>query len=428
MYNQSPVNQAFFGTTQARSLVRLQEGPNGQTEYAPYDGQGPFGPVVPMTDFAEKHFSTKNGEDQDAVMLCDPGTDDIIAGILALDKTSPFNLKMIIPSKGNVGAEQTFQNTLKLISLTKAFGVSVAKGSSTFLTPEVNAEDASAEHGEDGLNGAAARNPDDLEKDKKSIKVFDNGVELLTKEIIRRHDNDEPPLTIINTGTMTDLALVLQALETERPEEVHQIIRKIKGISLMGGGIDRYPKEVDGQTKGWHTNFTEHAEFNLAKDPIAGKIGFDLIQKYRIPTMVFPLDLTHQTGVRDNYEGEWQRQHPGFEQNDVAHLAQQVFHAGKFDIDRSREIYGFPPEHTTRFMHDADTITGVTHPHMYGGFMGSIDVVTEGEEAGRTIVKSDPNSSIFINVQADAPAIVNNWQTTIANFKLKESVAGQSLG
>ena len=407
----SPVDETFLQSAEATGLVNITHPFPDYAEYAPKDGQGPFGPVVPMDGFVADHFGTSS---QDAVLLCDPGTDDMLAGFLALDMRSNLNLRMIIPSFGNVGGEQTFKNTLTLVSLTKCFAVSVAKGSQGPIG-DANTEDASAEHGEDGLNGATPINTAEVEADKSKITVFNNGVELLTNEIIRRYENDEPALTILNTGTMTDLAHVLQALEEQRP----QAISKIRGISLMGCGIDRGEMKADGQFEKWHTNITPHSEFNINKDPMAAKIAFDIIERQAIPALIFPLDLTHQTGVRDTHEGEWLRSKSADRENVVGDFAAQLYHAGNFDVERSGDIYGFAKDDTTRFMHDPNVVTGLDYPQYYGGFKALINVITDGEEAGRTVMEINPNGSIFVAVQASAPEIIRNWQVTLSSFTPK---------
>ncbi len=393
----TPVCDNFFDTEEAKSLVNIRPNSDNMETYYPRDKQGPFGPITSAESFIEKHFGS---DEQEAFFFCDPGTDDAIALFLALDSRSNIKPLMVIPSFGNVGGETTLDNATRLLALTNAFGVAVGVGAQMPMNSNTLPPNAAGEHGEDGLDGAKPEKPQDIEAGKKLIKVFSNGVEIAKNEIIRRYKEGGKPLTLVSTGSMTDIALILQALETEKPEAMKQIA----GISIMGAGID---------TMRWHTNITNYAEFNIYQDPPAAKIAFELLQKYKIPTLIFPLDLTHQTGVREAHEKKWLEQHD----NPVARFAAQMYRAGDFDVERSQDIFGFAKDHTTRFMHDPNTITGLDRPELYRGFNAAVKVITEGPKAGQTIFENSSEGSVFVVVGADAKGVLMDWQSILSTFE-----------
>ncbi len=395
----------FLNSTPARALTEFKK-VDGENYYVPRDGQEPMGPIVNLIDFVHEYFPPG---DIDTAFLCDPGTDDFMTGMLAFDVRSRLRPFIVVPSFGNVSGDTTYKNALTMVSLMGAFGVAVGKGAQKPLHGPMP-EDASGEHGVDGLGGAKPRNAQMVEDNIPLITQHEDGIKTLKEDIIRRNAGHGRPVAILSTGSMTDVYHLLSAIDRENPAAM----TKISGISLMGGGID---------TKQWHTNVTDYAEFNIFQDPEAAHEAFRIIRRYNIPTIVFPLDLTHTTGVRQNFEGAWLKAQAEKNGNDVADMAAQIYKAGGFDVTRSRDIFGFPEDKITRFMHDPNVVTGIDKPYFYEGFNATVNVRTEGEEKGRTVVRSSPCSSTFVVVKADTASVIEDWQKKISTYSVHPSLA-----
>ncbi|MEM6780620.1 MAG: nucleoside hydrolase [Pseudomonadota bacterium] len=395
------IDVKFLKSPEQAALLAFHD-VGGDSLYVPRDGQDPIGPVVSAESFITENFGSGQ---RDTFFLCDPGTDDWMAGVLALSDRDNFRIDTIVPSFGNVPLRVTFNNARKLVALTGEFDVHVASGADRPLVGSMP-EDASAEHGEDGLGGASHKLADSLifQNMSQVQSSQGDGQERLKQTLIDRAESSGAPITILNTGSMTDLCVVLEQLAEENPKA----LSKIQGISLMGGGID---------TGRWHTNITDHAEFNFFQDPIAAKRAFELIEEHNIPTLVVPLEVTHTTGVRENHEGAWLKQQAVEKHNPVAAFTAEMYSAGGFDVERSHDFFKFPADKTTRFMHDPNVVTAIQKPKLYSGVYASIDIVTEGEEAGRMLLKPKIDGPIFVALKADAPQVLMDWQSRIANYR-----------
>lgn len=188
----------------------------------------------------------------------DPGHDDAIAWMLAV--ASPqLDIKAVVSVSGNVFIDKTTYNAMRVLTLLGKTDVPVAQGAPRPILGEPM--DAPSVHGESGLDGPALPEP--------AVKLSHlSGVELMAKTLA----DSEEPVTIISTGPLTNVALLL----TLYPELKGQI----GGLSLMGGGI------LSG-------NWTPAAEFNILVDPEAAKTVFES----GIPITMCPLDVTEKALV-----------------------------------------------------------------------------------------------------------------------------------
>ena len=186
------------------------------------------------------------------LMDCDPGIDDACALSCAL--TDPeISLELITTVAGNVAVDKTTKNALRLVEFFSK-DVPVAAGARKPLLKQL--EDASEVHGESGIDGYDFGEP--------SIKPFsDDAVSILKDKLL--HSN--VPLTIIATGSFTNLGLLLSLYPEVKP--------KIKEFILMGGSLAQ-------------GNMTSVAEFNVFTDPHAARIVFSS----GIKTTMIGLDCT----------------------------------------------------------------------------------------------------------------------------------------
>jgi inosine-uridine nucleoside N-ribohydrolase len=183
------------------------------------------------------------------VLDCDPGHDDAIALLLAL--ASPeLELRGVTTVSGNQTVEKTTANALRLLEFVGRTEVPVARGADRPLVRERYV--AAYVHGESGLDGP------DLPPAQGS-PVETPAVEFLAEHVAGA--------TLVPTGPLTNVALLLQLYPEARPER----------IVLMGGAI------AEG-------NVTPAAEFNIWADPEAAHrvftSGIDL-------TMI-GIDVTHK--------------------------------------------------------------------------------------------------------------------------------------
>lgn len=197
----------------------------------------------------------KLSKNKKILLNVDTGIDDALA-IILIYRYLANNIIGITTCGGNVGADQTTQNTLAIISLLES-RIPVYQGSAKPL--ERNAYiNASNYHGKNGLC-----NIDLPTKNKiKGVKAPDFIIQAIKKY--------QEKLAIISLAPPTNIA---QAI-LKNPK----IAKYINQIYLMGGAVNV------------HGNQTQDAEFNFFQDPEAVKIIFDNIENISI----IPLDVTNQ--------------------------------------------------------------------------------------------------------------------------------------
>jgi inosine-uridine nucleoside N-ribohydrolase len=192
------------------------------------------------------------------VLDCDPGHDDALALMLAI--ASPeVELVGVTTVAGNQTIEKTTANALKVLELCGRGDVPVARGAAD---PLVRRRDVAAHvHGESGLDGPDLPEP--------SVRPVDEGAVRFLARLIRER---EGKLTLVPTGPLTNVALLLALEPDARPER----------IVLMGGSVGE-------------GNRTPAAEFNIWADPEAARRVFES----GVDVTMIGLDVTHQALVTD---------------------------------------------------------------------------------------------------------------------------------
>jgi pyrimidine-specific ribonucleoside hydrolase len=223
------------------------------------------------------------------ILDCDPGHDDAIALMLALGSPE-VELLGVTTVAGNQTVEKTTANAIRVLDHLGRDDISVAAGAQRPLVRErYVARDV---HGDSGLDGPdlppAAREPE-----------AEHAIDWIAKTL----SDQQPPVTLVATGPLTNVALLLARYPELGP--------KLARIVLMGGAI------AEG-------NVTPAAEFNIWADPEAAQRvfsgGLDM-------TMV-GLDVTHKALIRQPH---------------IDQLADSGI-AGKLVAD----LYGFYVEHHKR--------------------------------------------------------------------------------
>jgi inosine-uridine nucleoside N-ribohydrolase len=170
----------------------------------------------------------------------DPGTDDAMAIILALNSPE-FKVEALTVVPGNVNAQQGLENALKIVSLAGRCDVVVAGGAQHPLNQKLIT--AQFWHGKNGLA--------DVELPPSKCKADSRFGPDLIIEMIHKYPHE---ITLIPVGPLTNIALAV----SKDPS----IAALVKDIVIMGGSIS------GGNVNG-------AAEANIYNDPEAAQIVFN---------------------------------------------------------------------------------------------------------------------------------------------------------
>jgi inosine-uridine nucleoside N-ribohydrolase len=288
---------------------------------------------------------------------CDPGHDDAIALLLAL--ASPeLELVGVTTVAGNQTLEKTTANAIRVLELVGRGEVPVAAGAGRPLVRERDV--ASHVHGESGMDGPTLADP-------VASPVAGHAVDLLARELHARAG----AVTLVATGPLTNVALLLSRHPDVRPER----------IVLMGGAVGE-------------GNRTPAAEFNIWADPEAAQRVF----ASGIDVTMIGLDATHQALIRP--EDAERLRGLGRVGSFVAELVD--FYA-RFHRQLYPELGGSP-------MHDPLAVAHVIAPGLVDTRPAFIEVdCAWGQGRGRTNVDwrgrhdgREPNAHVALGIDADA--------------------------
>jgi inosine-uridine nucleoside N-ribohydrolase len=179
-------------------------------------------------------------EARKVVIDTDPGTDDAMAILLALNSPE-LDVRALTVVAGNVVVEQGLENALRLVSLAGRCDVLVAKGASHPLVQKL----VTAEffHGASGLGNVELPAP--------TCQADASFAPDLIIELIHQYPRQ---ITLVPLGPLTNIALALR--------KDPSIVPLVREVVLMGGGI------AGG-------NATAAAEANIYNDPEAARAVFE---------------------------------------------------------------------------------------------------------------------------------------------------------
>ncbi len=310
------------------------------------------------------------GREPTAVVLdCDPGHDDAIAILLAL--ASPeLELLGVTTVAGNQTLAKTTANALRVLEFAGRGEVPVAAGADRPLVRQASV--AAHVHGDSGLDGPTLPPP-------AGAALGEHAVSLLARAI----RSQEGRVTLIPTGPLTNIALLL-ALEPEaRPER----------IVLMGGAIGE-------------GNRTPAAEFNIWSDPEAARRVFES----GVDVTMVGLDVTHRALFAD---GDVERLRGVGRAGRMA--AELLDFYGRFHRRAYPDLDGSP-------LHDPVAVAEVVWPGMLELAPSRVEVDC-GWELGRGRTNVDwrgregapgPNARVAVGI--DAPAFVSSLTERIASL------------
>ena len=268
------------------------------------------------------------------IIDCDPGIDDSLALLLALNSPELDVMGITIVS-GNVPANQGAKNALKVLKLLKREDIKVYIGESTPLVRElVTAEDT---HGEDGLG--------ETNYEEADIEINYNGIDFIL-DSAKKGD-----VSIIALGPLTNLAKALEKDETS--------FNMIEEIVSMGGAFKS------------HGNCSQVAEFNYWVDPHSVKNIFD---KSKVPFSMVGLDVTREIILTPNL---------------IEVINQIGGEIGKFIVDITRFYVDFhwKQERTLGcVINDPLAVAYFIDRSICEGFTSYLDIVVDGIAMGQTLV------------------------------------------
>jgi inosine-uridine nucleoside N-ribohydrolase len=278
-----------------------------------------------------------NAHAQKVIIDCDPGIDDAMAIILAMEY-SDFEILGITTVFGNATAEQATANALKIVELS-GMKIPVYEGAKRPLVIPLG-KPPDFVHGTDGL-GNTGQAESNLRVESASAAEF-------IVETINTHPGE---ITVLAIGRLTNLANAL-ALDPG-------IATKVKDVILMGGAL-----HVPG-------NVTPVAEANISGDPHAA----DLVFRASWPVTMIGLDVTTKLIMDDQF---------------LETIRKKNAQYGKFIYDISRFYLNF---HITEegveggfYVHDPSAVMYLINPGIFRMKKGPVRVVTTGIGIGQTII------------------------------------------
>jgi inosine-uridine nucleoside N-ribohydrolase len=283
---------------------------------------------------------------------CDPGHDDAIALMLALGSPE-LELLGVTTVAGNQTLEKTTANAIRLLEFAGRTDVPVAAGADRPLVREQYV--ASYVHGETGMDGPDLPPAQGAPLDRHAVDFL--------ADRIREHGGD---VTLVPTGPLTNVALMLALHPDARPER----------IVLMGGAI------AEG-------NVTPAAEFNIWADPEAAARVF----ASGIDVTMIGLDVTHRALFTSAHVGRL-----------AGRVGRMVAELLEFYGHFHKEVYNFDGSP----IHDAVAVAHVIRGDLVRTEHLNTEIDVESELCrGRTVVDvwrrsgREPNSHVGVDIDAD---------------------------
>jgi inosine-uridine nucleoside N-ribohydrolase len=288
---------------------------------------------------------------------CDPGHDDAMALLLAL--ASPeLELLGVSTVHGNQTLEKTTANALRVLEFAGRGDMPVAAGANRPLVREPTV--AADVHGETGLDGPDLPPP-------AGEPVGEHAVDFLAARLRA----SEAPVTLIPTGPLTNVALLL-ATHPDAAERIERIV-------LMGGAI------AEG-------NVTPAAEFNIWIDPEAAARVF----ASGLDVTMIGLDVTHRALMTGEHAERLRT---------AGRVGTMVAELWDFYHRFHRRIYDLPGSP----VHDALAVAHVIRGDLVQTRHVNVEVDCASELCrGRTVVdvwgrtERAPNAHVGVDVDADA--------------------------
>jgi inosine-uridine nucleoside N-ribohydrolase len=264
----------------------------------------------------------------------DPGIDDAFALCYAFAHPQ-LDVIALTTIFGNVDVELATTNALKLCELNNV-SAPVAMGAAKPLTIAPNPHSTFV-HGENGFGNVPL-------PDVSTDRSDHNATDTLINHVL----DNAGEVTIVAVGPLTNLALAL--------EKAPEIAAAVESVVIMGGAFDR------------PGNITAYAEANVWNAPHAAQ----KVLTADWPVVIHGLDVTHQVIFNHEFFDKLAAGSPK--------VGKFLHDAAEFYIDfyqQRNNFGGCCP-------HDQLALSYLTAPHLFESETATVDVVTDGDEIGRT--------------------------------------------
>ena len=284
------------------------------------------------------------------IISTDPGIDDIAAMTISLF-TKELDVRMIVPTWGNVALEYTLQNALNLEKFLHTKVPVVVGANQPLVAPMIS---AASVHGKTGIAGF------DFEEADRSLVKPGLAATVMAEEI----KNSPEKVTLLGIGPLTDYALLFK----QYPE----VNKNIDQIVIMGGNIGR-------------GNHSPLAEYNIAGDPEAAQVVFHS----GLPIKVAPLEIGNKAHLTQDQMSKVK------ECGEVGNMLYSLFsHIHEPDGDPRIKIY------------DPTAVGILLHPEMFTLKKANVEIELRGQFTyGSSVInfmdQENVNAEIATDVDLD---------------------------
>ena len=284
------------------------------------------------------------------IISTDPGIDDIAAMTISLF-TKELDVRMIVPTWGNVALEYTLQNALNLEKFLHTKVPVVVGANQPLVAPMIS---AASVHGKTGIAGF------DFEEADRSLVKPGLAATVMAEEI----KNSPEKVTLLGIGPLTDYALLFK----QYPE----VNKNIDQIVIMGGNIGR-------------GNHSPLAEYNIAGDPEAAQVVFHS----GLPIKVAPLEIGNKAHLTQDQMSKVK------ECGEVGNMLYSLFsHIHEPDGDPRIKIY------------DPTAVGILLHPEMFTLKKANVEIELRGQFTyGASVInfmdQENVNAEIATDVDLD---------------------------
>ena len=296
----------------------------------------------------------KDSTPQKVILDMDPGVDDALAILLAMNSPE-IDVLAITTVGGNIDVESSARNARIVLDFLRRRNnnLSMPPVAVGFM-PADSLQDASNVHGPDGLGGVF------LEWGEPEVPVSKDGAIETIRKLTEKYPNE---VTIIATGPLTNIARCA--------EQYPDAVRRAKELVVMGGVFFE------------SGNRTQAAEFNIHTDPKAAKTVLDFSRGSDgsgiVPLTFVGLDVTHQVRLRR----EWVNLLAN-KGNEIALFVQKISGCYMDFYHRNEGVNGC-------YLHDPLAVAYVINPILCEVEEYHVEIETEGKfTSGMTVADYRP--------------------------------------
>ena len=270
------------------------------------------------------------------IIDCDPGIDDALSIILALE-SKEIEVIGITTVSGNVESVQGAKNALKVLKLLGRLDIPVYLGESKPVKRElVTAQDT---HGEDGLG-------ETFLEEVSSEYIRENGVDFILNTL-----KNQENVSIIALGPLTNL---YRAIEKDS-----ETFHRVKEIVSMGGAYKS------------HGNCSPVAEFNYWVDPHGAR---EFLKKFNGEFTMVGLDVTREIVLTPNLR-------------EMIHQFKDEIGDFIYDITRFYVDFHWEQERTLGcVINDPLAVEYFINRELCEGFKAYVDIACEDISMGQSVV------------------------------------------